>query len=130
MRELDAQIKEANQVIQSGIYYDNNGKPQTLTLQQLNKTKENVANAMSRRQSLAVPPRMEELMEAQPDLFSSDSEVSSKASAPYLDVLKEFGFSQPEIQTTDDPRIFFMMKELLEGRDLQSRVNKAKAKPF
>ena len=76
---------------------------------------------------LSAPPRIDDLMEAIPAMFSDNPEEVQATLKPFADTLNEFGYSQAEINAENDPRTFLMIKELHELRDLASRVKKRKA---
>ncbi len=127
-RELAEQITEANEAIQRGFTFGPDGEQIRLTQGQIDATKVNVQEAMGKLQELATPPRLNELQEAVPGMFSQDQQVVRETLEPFGNTLREVGYSEAEIQSQNDPRIFFLLKELHEARDVVSRVEKAKAR--
>ena len=127
-RKLAEDIQEAQEAVSRGFVFDENGNQVRLTQAQVEQTQQNIADAQAKMTEMAKPPRLDELYEAIPALKDPASEEAQAVLKPFGEALAEFGYSQPEIAALNDPRTFLMLKELHELRDLQSRVNKAKAK--
>ena len=126
VKAKQSMIDEALQAVNRGFHFGRNGQQIRLTQSEINDTMANVRKAQSDLANLAPPPRMKELQEVHPDLFSQDVATSAKALHPYREVLGKAGFSQAEVTALDDPRIFFMVDELLANSDVASRVQKQK----
>ena len=127
-RKLAEDIQEAQEAVSRGFVFDENGNQVRLTQAQVEQTKANIENAQAKMMDMAKPPRLNELYEAIPALKDPASEEAKAVLQPFGATLEEFGYSKPEIAALNDPRTLLMLKELQELRDLQSRVNKAKAK--
>ena len=128
VKELSAEIAKAQEAIQRGFAFDEDGNQVRLTQAQIDRTQANVNAAIEKMGEMAKPPRLEELHEAVPEMFSQDNNTRVEALKPYGEVLEEFGYSKAEIQALNDPRTFLMLKELLGKRELASRVEAAKAR--
>ena len=127
-RDLAQKIADANDAILKGFTFDENGNQVQLTRQQIERTQANVDEAQAQLLEMAKPPRLEELREAIPEVFSQDPAERDKVLKPFGETLAEVGYSQAEIASQNDPRIFFLLKELHEARDVVKRVETAKAK--
>ena len=46
----------------------------------------------------------------------------------FAGILRDVGYSQVEIDSTNDPRLLLLLKKVADGNELQSRVEKAKAR--
>ena len=128
VRTLLTQINEANEAIQRGFVFNEKGEQVQLTKAQIEQTMKNVEDANARVSEMAKPPRLDDLYEAIPEFRDPASEEAQAILKPFGDTLSDFGYSQAEITSLNDPRTFLMLKELHELRDLQSRVNTAKAR--
>ena len=127
-RQLADQIAEANDAILKGFTFDADGNQIPLTKDQIERTQANVAEAQGKLREMATPPRLDELREAMPEIFSADQAVRQSLLEPFGKTLAEVGYSEAEITSQNDPRIFFLLKELHEARDVVKRVEAAKAK--
>ena len=125
-RDLASKIQEAEEAIARGFVFDENGEQVRLNADQIKATQDNVAEARGKLSEMAKPPRLEDLQEAIPEMF--DPEKAADTLKPFGDTLREFGYSEAEIVSQNDPRTFLILKELHEKRDLASRVEKAKAR--
>ena len=128
VKELSAEIVKAQEAIQRGFTFDENGEQVRLTQAQIDRTQKNVDEAIGRMNEMTKPPRLDELHEAIPEIFSNDAAERDSVLKPFGETLAEFGYSQAEIKGQNDPRTFFMLKELHELREIASRVEKAKAR--
>ena len=125
VRELNGQIVEAQEAINRGFVFDSEGNQKRLSQSQIEETKKNVEEAQKKMSEMAIPPRLDDLRAAVPGIFDPAKEAETLK--PFEAVFDEFGYSQAEKIALNDPRIFLMTKELLELRDLQARVERAKA---
>ena len=125
-RDLASKIQEAEEAIARGFVFDENGEQVRLNADQIKATQDNVAEARGKLSEMAKPPRLEDLQEAIPEMF--DPEKAADTLKPFGDTLREFGYSEAEIVSQNDPRTFLILKELHEKRDFASRVEKAKAR--
>ena len=131
---LKAQIDEAEKALHFGRTEDGN----VLTADEIKATKDNVDDAkrrlayeteeLNKKMVDIKPPRIEELQEKIPNLFSEDEKVRQPVLEQLSGTLKDFGYSEAEINSTNDPRTLLMVQELNELRDLAARVEKAKAR--
>lgn len=125
-RELAKQIQEASEAIQRGFVFGEDGEQVRLSQADLEATQRNVEEAQIRLADMAKPPRLDDLQEAIPDMFNP--EKAQEVLKPFGETLREFGYSEPEIVSQNDPRTFLMLKELHELRELASRYEQAKAR--
>ena len=129
---LKAQIDEAEKALHFGRTEDGN----VLTADEIKATKDNVDDAkrrlayeteeLNKKMVDIKPPRIEELQEKIPNLFSEDEKVRQPVLDQLSGTLKSFGYSEAEINSTNDPRTLLIVQELNELRDLAARVEKAK----
>ena len=135
LQQRAQRIQEARQVIENG-YYEKDGEMVKLSPEQIAETKKNVEEAerdfkydeskLMKKAEGIVPPRIEELKETAPDLFSEDLAKRQPVLDKVSSVMKERGYSQIEIEATNDPRTILDMLELSRLRELETRVEKAK----
>ena len=123
-----AHIAEAQEAVNRGFAYDDDGKQVPLTKQQIEKTMANIKDAQEELNTKMAPPRINEFVEKVPDFFSKDEAVRSKKLDEMSSVMQDYGFLDKEIAGMNDPRILLMINDLLGSRDLASRVEKAKAR--
>jgi len=126
-QKLQEGIKYAEEVIQRGFVFDNEGNQVQLSEQQINNTKNNVADARKKLTEMAPPPMAKEAQEAIPELWSEDPTVRNKAAQDYGDVLKSVGYTDAEMSTIS-PRELLLAKKALEGETAVKRVKSKKAK--
>ena len=124
---LRQEIEIAERVLATGIHYTPEGEPVTLNQTQLENTRKSVDEAKSQL-SAVVPPRLDVLQEKVPELFSQDASVRQPVIDNLEAVYGDFGFIKEEINATNDPRILLMLKEIADGRELATKVEKAKAR--
>ena len=128
VRELSRHIADAELAIQRGFVFDENGHQVRLDKDDIEATEERIKEAREKLGEMTAPPRLDDLRELEPDFFSQDQEVVAKVAKPYNDLLEEFGYSTVELQSYNDPRDILMIRELLELRELRTRVENAKAR--
>ena len=125
---LLAEIEIAQKAITTGIHYDADGKPITLTKQNIEDTQANLAEAMEKLNTQAPPPKLDVLQEKVPEMFSGDKAVQQAIVNDMGAVLRDVGFTEHEIKATNDPRTLLLLKEIIDGRELAAKVEKAKAR--
>ena len=128
VRALAQDIADAELAIQRGFTFDDNGQQVRLDKSDIVDTEQNIKEAREKLVEMTAPPRLDDLREAIPGLFSKDPEEVAKANQPLDDVLLEFGYSKPEARAYDDPRDILILNELLRLRELEAQVEKAKAR--
>lgn len=127
-REIDGQIKEANEAILRGFTFDADGNQIPLSRTQIEDTQANVRDAQAKLLEMNRPPRLDDLRKELPQLFSDDPVERQSILDPFSETLRNVGYSEAELTTQNDPRMFFLLKELHEARDVVARVEKAKAR--
>ena len=73
-----AHIAEAQEAVNRGFAYDDDGNQVPLTKQQIEKTMANIKDAQEELNTKMAPPRINEFVEKVPDFFSKDEAVRSK----------------------------------------------------
>lgn len=134
LQDLESQIQEAEKALHYGRTED--GKE--LSKEEIDKTKENVDNAkrrlaferdeLQKKMQDVKPPKLDELQKEIPDLFSSDESKRKPVLDKIGGVLKDFGYTEVEIQSINDPRRILELNEIVKLRELAARVEKAKAR--
>ena len=134
LQSLEAQIKEAEKALHYGRREDGT----ELSKEELDKTKDNVDNAkrqlaferdeLQKKMQDVKPPKLDELQKEVPDLFSTDESKRQPVLDKIGGVLKDFGYTEVEIQSINDPRRILELNEIVKLRELAARVEKAKAR--
>ena len=134
LQELESQIRDA----EKALHYGRTESGDELTKEELDKTKDNVDNAkrrlayeteeLQKKMKDTVPPKLDELQKEIPDLFSKDDSVRQPVLDKIGGVLKDFGYTEVEIQSINDPRRILELNEIVKLRELAARVEKAKAR--
>ena len=132
------EIERAVKAIENGYIEEEDGTLVQLTPEEVEGTRRNVQDAereykyeqarINKAAQEMVPPRLDELREKAPDLFSEDASVRDPMLQKIRGLREEFGFSSVEIESENDPRNILRDLELLELRDLKARVEAAKAR--
>ena len=131
------EIQKAMEAVTNG-YIEEDGEMVRLSPQEIEQTQKNIDDAereykyeqarINKAAQDMVPPRLNELREKAPDLFSEDASVRDPMLQKIRGLREEFGFSSVEIESENDPRNILRDLELLELRDLKARVEAAKAR--
>ena len=69
-QQLISEIQIATRAIQTGIHYDDEGNPITLTKQDIENTQRNIAEATQKLNTKLPPPKVDVLQEKVPEVFS------------------------------------------------------------
>ena len=125
-------------IAEKAIHFGRTEDGTVLTKELLAETKENVDNAkrelsyetaeLNKKMAEYTPPKLDVLQEKVPGLFSKDDAARSSVLENFTVALKDVGFSQAEISAVNDPRLLLLVKEVLDGRELAAKVEKAKAR--
>lgn len=126
-QKLTEQISMAEEAVQRGTYFDDEGNPIQMTQVQIERTQKNIEEARGKLNELAAPPMADKAREEIPELWSSDSNVQQAAIKQYGDYLMSVGYTQAELSHVS-PRELLLAKAALKGDELATRVEAAKAR--
>ena len=126
-QQMSEQIVAAEEAVQRGTFFDQEGNPIQMTEQQIKETMKNIGDAKAKLNELAPPPGSEKAREEIPELWSSDANVRDAAVKQYGDYLMSIGYTQAEL-THISPRELLLAKAALKGDELATRVEAAKAR--
>ena len=135
---LQEQIAIAEEAVHTGMEVLPDGTTRKLSDEAIKATEDNINKAkrelnfgkkkLDEQLADYVPPKLDELKEKLPKLFSEKSEDRNEVLSAHRDVLENIGYTNVEINSVNDPRLILLIQEVVEGRNLAKQVEAAKAR--
>ena len=135
---LQEQIAIAEEAVHTGMEVLPDGTTRKLSDEAIKATEDNINKAkrelnfgkkkLDEQLNNYVPPKLDELKEKLPKLFSNKAEDRNEVLNAHRDVLENIGYTNVEINSVNDPRLILLIQEVVEGRQLNKQVEAEKAR--
>lgn len=135
---LQNQIAIAEEAVHTGVETLPDGSTRKLSEEAITQTEENIKNAkrdlnysqkqLNEKAKDYVPPKLDELKERVPDLFSDNETKRNEVLTAHRAVLEDIGYTGPEINSVNDPRQLLLIQEIVDLRKLKKSVEAEKTR--